>query len=204
MATKGRGIRALKKQYEGNVNAFDSIAKKATEEYANSLPEYSQEQVAADFDITTSCLRNLMDYAIIESIVTREIADGVLRKSVLNQQKKHPEAGGTSIKHHRDLIKQREDKKAGELDIFTIDMAVSEYLYGTGDINVVINTYKLESKKIFNLVLKRAIAENVCSDEDVDKLIEKSLSKSITLDKIKLFRELIEKREEFKSKIPNI
>ena len=64
-----RGIKELKKQFEDKPEEFNKIAKRVTENYVNSLQEYSQEQIAKDFNITTSTVRKLMDYAIIEALV---------------------------------------------------------------------------------------------------------------------------------------
>lgn len=198
MAKKGRGIRALKKEYEGRSDEYNQLAKKATEEYARSDPEYSQEQVSEDVNVTVSCLRELMDYAIIEGLVSRKIAQGVVRKSVYNQQKKHPEAGGTSIRHHQDLIRQREEKRAEKFDSFDIDMIIYDILSDTKDVDEVIEFYKIESRREYSLIIERAIVENFTSDMETDLLIERSLNQSHTYERVKCLREIIEKRIAYK------
>lgn len=195
-----RGIRKLKQEYAGRQKEFEEFARKVTENYARSMQEYSQELVAKDFDVSVSTLRWLMDYAIEEALVTLDVAIYVAQKSIHNQQKKHPEAGGTSIKHHKELIKKREQKIAERFPEYEIELIVFEVLHGGEEIENVIKKYSIESERVYKLLLKRAVIENICSDEDVDILTERSYKKEITMHKIRFFRELIEKREEFKRK----
>lgn len=195
-----RGIRKLKQEYAGRQKEFEEFARKVTENYARSMQEYSQELVAKDFDVSVSTLRWLMDYAIEEALVTIDVAIYVAQKSIHNQQKKHPEAGGTSIRHHKELIKKREQKIAERFPEYEIELIVFEVLHGGEEIENVIKKYSVESERVYKLLLKRAVIENICSDEDVDILAERSYKKEITMHKIRFFRELIEKREEFKRK----
>ena len=198
MAKKGRGIRALKKEYEGRSDEYNQLAKKATEMYSRSDPEYSQEQVAENVNVTVSCLRDLMDYAIVESIVSRNIAEGVVRKSVYNQKRKHPDAGATSIKHHQDLIKKREENRAEKFDSFDIDMIIYDILSDAKDVDEVIAFYKIESRREYSLIIERAIIENFTSDMETDLLIQRSFIQSPTYERVKCLREIIEKRIAYK------
>ena len=195
-----RGIRKLKQEYDGRQKEFEEFARKVTENYARSMQEYSQELVAKDFDVSVSTLRWLMDYAIEEALVTLDVAIYAAQKSIHNQQKKHPEAGGTSIRHHKELIKKREQKIAERFPEYEIELIVFEVLHGGEEMENVIKKYSIESERVYKLLLKRAVIENICSDDDIDILAERSYKKEITMYKIKFFRELIEKREEFKRK----
>ena len=194
-----RGIRELKKEYEGKQEEFNRIAKKVTENYANSFYEYSQEQIAKDFDISTTAVRKLMDYAIEEALVSKNTVIGVARKSIANQQRKHPEAGGTSIRHHKELIKKREKKLVENWPEFVIESIVFEVLHKAQNAESIMKSYNIESERIYRKLLERAVIENICTDEDVDLFVERSYQKGVTLSKIKYFRQAIEKRVAFKN-----
>jgi len=105
MEKKARSFKQLEK--EKNLEQLCDFAKKVTELYATSPKEYSQPNVAQDNNLTEKALRKLMDYAIQTAQVSLEIAEKVLEKSIQNQQRKHLEAGGSSMQHHKKLMKQR-------------------------------------------------------------------------------------------------
>ena len=193
-----RGWKDLKKEYEGREDEFNSLAKKVTNNYVSSLPEYSQDQLAKDFGLSTSCVRKLMDHAIVEGLVSKEIAVYVMKKSVMNQQRKHAEAGASSIRHHNELMKKREENVANRYTSFDISVIVNEIAFWNIDFKVAIRNFNLESERVLKLILQRAIAENICSDEEADILIERGLNKNMSRETVKYFRELIEKRVETK------
>lgn len=167
---KARNYTEVKKEYGDDLGDF---AKKITEIYVRSALEYSQSQLAKDNDITLSCVRRLMDYAISEGKVSREYAEKVMQKSIANQQRKHAEAGGSSIRHHNELMEQRNESIAKKLDIFEVEDIIKSAIALEDDFELVLDSYqKLECKRALYKVFERAITSLIASDEEADKLME--------------------------------
>ena len=171
---KGRSFTDIKKEYGFDAKKIGELAKKVTETYANSKEEYSQSQVAKQFDISVVCLRKLMDYAIITNAVSITKATQVMEKSIRNQQRMHAEAGGTSIAHHNELMRQREDYIVMSFNNEQIKAIVK---------SAVTDPYFRKTTERFNIekrvvqkVLERAIQDNIATDDETDVLINRSIS----------------------------
>ena len=78
MEKRTRTFKQLQK--EKTLQELKHFAKEVTELYARSVIEYTQSKVARDNKLTIKGLRDLMDYAIVTAVVTRETANLVLAK----------------------------------------------------------------------------------------------------------------------------
>lgn len=179
MEVKRRTFKQLQK--EKDLQELNTFARKVTEAYATSEREYSQRNVAQDNNLTQKALRDLMDYAIITDLVSIEIAEKVLKKSIENQQRKSQEAGGSSISHHKELMKKRVNFIAYfylpvEIERIASDVANNPRY----SIDHFKEKYNIESGKVMKLILQRAIVENISSDRDVEKIIKRSLKVNAT------------------------
>lgn len=171
-----RNYTDLKQQL--NIEDFETLAKKVTKAYGNSKIEYTQSEVAKDFDVTTQAVRKLMDYAIINCIVSKDYSVKVLNKLIENQQRKHQEAGGSSIRHHNELMKKRDDVIANSYDEYYILEIVNYWLYEAIDFTDVIHRFNIESERILKLLLQRGIVEDIISDNEANEIIQRSLRKT--------------------------
>ena len=149
----GRNYTELKKIY--CKEDFDNLSRRVTETYARSLSEYSQTQLARDFNITVSCARKLIDYAIEYAIVSKKMSDYVLEKAIKTQQRNHPQAGGSSIEHHKKLIRMREEHIATSFPELRIAEIVSYYI--ENNFEDVAKKFGLESNRVGVLLIERAI-----------------------------------------------
>lgn len=179
MEVKRRTFKQLQK--EKSFQELNEFAKNVTQKYATSQKEYSQSNVAEDNNLTLKGLRELMDYAIINSLVSIEIADKVLKKSIQNQQRKNEEAGGSSISHHKKLIKKRAELIVysylpSEIRKIATDFA-NNPMYSIQHFKI---KYKVESEKVIKLILQRAIVENISSDDEMERIIQRSLKANPT------------------------
>ena len=195
----GRTYKELKNDSYG----FVRIAKEVTYRYANTQKENSQSEVAEEFNLSESCVRKLMDYAIINSLVPRITAQKVMNKSIENQQRKHPEAGGTSITHHQNLIREREENIAQKMNKerikFIVESAVAlERNQPYSDLVKVLN---LESMKVLQFIFERAIIENIATETETMHLINRSLLKNNSKEIRDYFDELVRKRQEFRKSL---
>ena len=167
---KGRTYTTIKSEYsnEGYLN----FAKKVTMAYAQSEDTCTQSQVAEDNDLTVGCLRRLMDDAITEVKVSRVIAERIMEKSIGNQQKKHSEAGRTSINHHKELMTKRNENIAKKLEVEEVDQVVKDAIALGNQFEEVMTKYKkLETLRVLYLVFERAVASIIASDDETEKLL---------------------------------
>ena len=195
-----RGLKDLKTEYEGKELEFNCLMKKVTMSYVNSPVEYSQAEVAKDYNITPNAVRKIMDYAIIHCLVSKEEASKVMNKSKENQQRKHAEAGGSSIRHHLELMRKRENFIAKDYEKTAIMEVVNMVVYGADDIYECYKECNIESPRLFWLIIERAIAENICTDTELDIITQKCYRKELSVKRIGWFRHLIEKRVEYRRK----
>lgn len=175
MSKDARTFKQLEK--EKSFEELNRFAKEVTELYAKSDYVYSQKNAARDNLLSVKGLRSLMDYAIVTNLVSLEIAQKVLEKTIKTQQKKVTEAGGNSYSHHNKLMKKRNDFIAGSyLNTEIRNIATSIARDFSKPISYFSKKYEIESDNITKLLLQRAIVENIVSDEIVDKLIERTLN----------------------------
>lgn len=203
MAGEFRTFKQLQK--EKTFEELNSFAKAVTEAYAKSDMAYSQTNTAKDNHLTKKGLRDLMDYAIITDLVSRETCEQVLQKAIENQRQKAQEAGSSSIIHHKELIKRREEfllSAYAKVEVEKIAKDIAEH--SSCSIHYFTEKYNIESDRLTKSILKRAIVENIVSDEVVEKLIERSL-KGIEIRRVRhrteqYFAALKKQREENKAK----
>ncbi len=206
MAGEFRTFKQL--QNEKTFEELNFFAKAVTEAYATSDMAYSQTNTAKDNHLTKKGLRDLMDYAITMSLVSRETCEQVLQKAIENQRQKAQEAGSTSIRHHKELMKKREELllcayTRTEIEKIAKDIAENPS-YSIHHFTLKNN---IESDRLTKSILKRAIVENIVSDEVMEKIIERSL-KGIEIRRVKhkakqYFAALKKQREENKKSKAN-
>ncbi len=201
MAGEYRTFKQLQK--EKTFEELNSFAKSVTEAYAKSGMAYSQTNTAKDNNLTKKGLRDVMDYAIVTALVSRETCEQVLQKAISNQRQKAQETGSSSITHHKELIRRREEfllnaYASTEVEKIAKDIAENSS-YSIQYFTVKNN---IESERLTKSILKRAIVENIVSDEVMEKIIERSL-KGIEINRAKhkakqYFAALKKQREENK------
>lgn len=199
MEVKARTFKQLEK--EKTFKELNCFAKKVTEAYATSSIEYSQTNAAMDNHLTKKGLRDLMDYAIKTALVSLDTAVLVLNKATQNQQRKAQEAGGSSINHHKQLMKVRVEYLAcGYLSADINDIATDIATDFSHSIVHFTRKYNIESEAVTRRILERAIVENIVSDEVMEKLIERSLKGNETERTKRYFEHLRNEREKNKRK----
>lgn len=195
MQEKNRTFKQLEKQK--TFEELNCFAKEVTEKYATSPIEYSQSNAARDNHLTVKGLRDLMDYAIVTAQVSLNTAILVKNKAIQNQQRKAREAGGSSIVHHEDLIRQRENFlmtafSRTETRKIAEDIACNP----SKPLHYFTKKYRLESDRMIKLLLKKSIVEDIVTDEVMELIIKRSYS---TEKANQVFQEFRKQREKYKS-----
>jgi len=198
MEKRTRTFKQLQK--EKTLEELNHFAKEVTELYARSVIEYTQSKVARDNKLTITGLRDLMDYAIVTAVVTRETANLILAKAMENQRRKRQDAGASSLEHYQKLIKEREDYLAQFFSRVEVKK-ITEHIANAPSMSISYFTkaYKIESDRLTKLLLKRAIVEGIVSDEVMKEIIRRSLRNNKTEATIQYFENLRKAREEYKT-----
>ena len=193
----GRSFTELEKQYAGRYDDFCSLAKRVTETYSRSLREYSQSQIAKDFDLSTSAVRKMMDFAIVNALVTKQTAEYVMQKAIENQQRNHPEAGASTVSHHNELMGKRYEVIAYSLPRDEVKKIVEDAVEANGrSLADTAKRFQLESMKELQYVLERGIIEDIATDEEVITLMDRSVKKDPS--RKEYFENLIFNRQAFR------
>ena len=141
-----------------------------------------------------------MDHAIIINLVTRETAEKVLEKTMQNQKRKSKQAGGTSIQHHKEIIRKREEYllymySRMEVKQIATDIAINP----SQPLQHFTRNYRIESDNLTKKILERAISENIVSNEIMEKIIERSMKGKTSDNANAYFEKLKQKRQQNKS-----
>lgn len=196
MEGKNRTFKQLQK--EKNLQDLNEFAKQVTETYASTPLEYSQTNASADNHLTKKGLRDLMDYAIVTALVSRETASKILEKTIQNQQRKTQDAGSSSIQHHQKIIRLREKYLSDNYSRIQIhDMAIS-IAASNKPLSYFAKKYNLESDGVIKWMLERAIVEDIVSDYEMEAIIERSLKSKRSEGAKCYFQNLRKKRAKFK------
>lgn len=185
-------------------NEFNNFCKKMTEEYANSEAQFARTYYTTKYNISISCYYKIIEYAIVTNLVNDAVVSKAMNKAVENQKLHNRNAGCRSIIKYSKMYSQRcehiaisytndEIRKiatnfADNPDISKEDLAAS---YGI-------------SRKVFELVLIRAIEDNIVEDATVTAMEKRSVENAAP-EKAKrtqdYFTALKRKREANKEKI---
>lgn len=198
MQGKGRTFKKVAK--EKTLAELNDFAKEVTELYANSVAEYTMKVLANDNQLTVKAVRDLIDYAIVNAFVSREIASKVLTKAIQNQRSKSQVAGGSSFIHHHKLIRRREEYLANAFSQVEVKKITEEFAKQTEkSVSYFTKKYKIESERITRLLLARAITENLVSDEVMEAVIKRSLRNNDTQLAKQFFENLRKERKKNKN-----
>lgn len=193
---KKRSFTQLKKSM--SCNEFNKFCKKLTEEYANSETQFARTYFTKYYNISVDCYYKVLEHAVVTNLVEDIVVTKMMNKAVANQNLHKNGAGGSSIAKYARMYDQRCKFIANS---FT-DKEIKRMAIDFGD-NPDINKADLAAsygiaRKVLELVLVRAIEENIADDKTVDAIERRSINnakpekKQITKD---CFTALRKKRE---------
>lgn len=194
-----RTFRQLK--LELSERALGELAIEIAEAYVNDFN--SKAEVAKEFEINQKAVTDLMNYAVIHYLVSDDMVDRMERKSIQNQRRFSPDgsADGT-IANYKMLRAKRVELAIFDLSDEKIKEIAERFATETdktkGDIALL---YGL-SKRIIDIVLKKAITESICDDETFEKIKARSLENCKQEDYIRTlsFFDNLQERRNFNKK----
>ncbi len=189
-----RSFRELKKTMEER--ELLELCKKIATEYANSPEEYARSYFMNKYDIKESCFYKCLEVAIIKNLITEELIEKMERKSI-NNQKVHDTTAGA--KTHLKYYKMRKER---DLYIFSqfsddeIEKVAIEFSYSKMSKGEFAKEKEI-SKRVLELLLKKAIEEAIVEDIIVYAIKERSITNAKNPKQVEeFFKELIKKRNE--------
>lgn len=171
------------------------FCKKVATEYAKSEAQFARTYFTNANDITVSCFDKVMEYAIVENLVEEVIVIKMMNKAIANQ-KLHGSNDGitTRAKYARMYAKRCENiaKTFAKEEIRNIatdfakspSMTKRDFAASCGI-----------ARKVLELLLERAITENIVEDTIVDAIETRSLMRNPGEDTKAYFASLRTKRE---------
>ena len=143
-----------------SLDAFNSFCKKIAKEYANSEAHFARRYFCGHYNISESCFYKILEYVVENNLVDACIAAKISKKQTLNRlhyAEVHAKSIAMSVPTRfvasfaRDLVENPE---------------ISKYELA----------YAYEwSVRVADLVLKRAVEENIAPDNIVDELEKRSI-----------------------------
>jgi len=194
-----RSFTTIKKTMESD--ELEKFCKKIAEEYANSEPNFSRRYFCKQYRISESCYDKIKELAIVTDLVTDDIVEKMLAKSIANQNLHSNGAGISSIKKFAEMYKERHKHIAlsyGEDDV----REITEYFADNPNISKQdIAKERGIPTKVLEIILARAIEENIVDDSIVERIEERSLRNTHPSNNQRImtyFEGLKKKREAFK------
>ena len=195
MSEGARTFSQVRKQK--TLEEFHSFAKMVTEQYGKTEYGYDQELCAKDNFLSIDALRKLIRYAIVENLVTLEMVYNVRNKAIVNQRVKR--GSSTSVEYYRKLLLQRSEKISNGFSRAKIKEIAEDIAFKPSEkIRYFTIKYLIESDIVTMMILKRAIIENIVSDEVMELIIKRSLSNNPKERAKETFKKMRIKREEYK------
>lgn len=170
---KKRSFTQLKKSM--SCVAFTKFCKDLTEEYAKSEPQFARTYFTEHYNISTDCYYKVLEHAVVTNLVEDVVVTKMMNKAIKNQSAHNESAGVTSVIKYARMYEQRCKYIANSF----LDKEVREAATDFGD-NPDISKVDLASsygvaRKVFELVLVRAIEENIADDRTVDAMEARSI-----------------------------
>jgi len=154
---------------------FNKLCKKITEEYANTEAQFARSYYCETYNISVSCYYKVLEYAVVTNLVEDVVVTKMMNKAISNQNLHKNGAGGSSIAKYARMYKKRCEHIAMTFPENEVKKFATEY----GD-NPDISKQDFASsygvaRKVLELLLVRAIEENIADDRTVDAIELRSI-----------------------------
>ena len=181
------------KQLENNMNSsdFKNLCKKIGREYANSEAHFARRYFCGYYNISEKCFYGILQKVVEEGLLDDNITSKIDSKLKLNKMH-HAEVHNKSVATHMPIEQVRNfaEDFAQQQDISKYDLATA---------------YEI-TPRVADLILVRAIVENIIDDETANQIYRRSVKRSkpgkedITKN---FFKKLREARELNKKEAPS-
>lgn len=194
---KKRSFRDLAKTM--SAQEMDRFCKKIAESYANSETRFARSYYTEHENISVSCFYKVLERAIVMNLVSEKTVDKMEKKAEINQASHAEGAGITSREKYAALRKKRNEYIIFLYSEEEIAQLATEFA-NHPEISKKEFAEKYDvSITVIDVLLKKAITENIIDDETFAKIEQRSLKKDSSK-RAKEFFQLLHERRNFKAK----
>lgn len=176
---------------------LNELSAEIADQYADrENHDITKKELAEMFEMTPNLVGKLLDYAVINRLVPEATVKRMEDRSVHNQKQHSPDRKATTAKEHYSSLR----RKRIEMEVFGVSEETIKEI-ATRFANECDKTkedfaleYQLD-KSAIDVILKKAITENICDDETFKKIEERSLKHNNTPVAEEFFKQLHERRE---------
>lgn len=166
---------------------FNYFCQDIAEKYANSDGQCAKSYFSDKYDLSHSCFYKILEYAIVENLVSDEVVNLMQVKAIKNQKVHAENAGSRSILHYQDMRRKRYEKIVSNLSEKEIEEIAKEFA-----INFQISKKELAEKhgmtiRVIDMILVRAILELIVDDKTFALIRERSLINGNNIKKTEAF-----------------
>lgn len=169
-----RSFSQLKQQKK--FKEFCSFCKKVTEEYANSEARFSGSYFTEHYNISRRCFSEVIKYAIETNLVEDEIVFKAMEKSAKNSESHSKGSGGRSRANYEKMYARKCQYIAMLVSKKEIEKAVIDFADNPDISKNDIATAYGWNRKTFEILLVKAIEENIADDRTVEAIETRSIN----------------------------
>lgn len=176
---------------------LNELAAEIAEQYADKENyDITKKELAEMFEMTPNLVGKLLDYAVINRLVNEATVKRMEDRSVHNQKSHSPDKKAKTAKEHYSSLR----RKRIEMEVFGVSEEkiaeiatrfANERDKTKGDFAL---EYQLD-KVAIDVILKKAITENICDDATFEKIEKRSLENNNNPKALVFFQQLHERRK---------
>lgn len=174
---------------------FASFCKKIATEYAKSEAKFARTYFTNAYNITGSCYDKVMEYAVVENLVEEVIVIKMMNKAIANQKLHGSNDGTTTRAKYARMYAKRCENIAKTFEKEEIKNIATDFAKSPSMTKRDFAASCGISRKVLELLLERAITENIVEDTVVDAIETRSLMRNSGEDTKVYFASLRTKRE---------
>lgn len=174
---------------------FCKFCKKVTEEYANSEAQFARSYFTENYNVSENCYYKILEYAVVTNLVEDVIVNKMMNKAVANQNLHSQGAGGSSIAKYARMYTQRCEYIAASFSEEEVKKIAIDFADNPDISKEDFATSCGIARKVLEIILERAIENNVVEDKVFEAIEKRSLSKNSSKATKDYFVALSKKRE---------
>lgn len=180
-----------------SVRELNDLATEMAEDYAaREAAGITKTDLARENDMTVKLISELLDYAVVHSLVSEATVNRMEKRALANQRRHSPDGQTFSAQtHYAELRRKRVEHQVfsfSEERIKELALAFAEETDKSKEDLAI--RYDI-AKKTVDILLKKAITQSICDDETFEKIEERSIKHNDSPETRAFFKQLHVRRE---------
>lgn len=182
-----------------SVRELNDLATELAEEYSDrEAGGITKNDLARENDMTVKLISELLDYAVVHSLVSEATVNLMENRALTNQRRYSTSSSGENFsakKHYAELKRKRTEHQVLSFSDEKIKELAKAFAEETDKSKEDFAIRYDIAKKTVDILLKKAITQSICDDETFAKIEERSLQHNDSPETRSFFRQLHERRE---------